>query len=135
MYNWLMEGYIGTYCQIWEQNLIVWTSVLFPLPPHPFPDCLCYTATQQRVSIHRNTDSIHKRSVMTLLGKYAPETIIELINSNYFLRILRVTSPKSFEIIIFCFAYLRSYITLTALFVCVLVGLGRGTRRCRSISC
>lgn len=72
---------------------------------------------------------------MTLLGKYAPETIIELINSNYFLRILRVTSPKSFEIIIFCFAYLRSYITLTALSVCVLVGLGRGTRRCRSISC
>lgn len=71
---------------------------------------------------------------MTLLGKYAPETIIELISSSHFLRIVCIASHKKLEILIFCFVNFWSCIMLTVLFVCVLVGLGRGTRRCRSIS-
>lgn len=55
---------------------------------------------------------------MTLLGKYAPETIIELISSSHFLRILCIASHKKLEILIFCFVNFWSCIMLTVLFVC-----------------
>lgn len=60
---------------------------------------------------------------MDPLGKDAPEIIIELINSNYFLRVLYMSSHKNLEILIFGFANFWSYIMLTVLSVCMLVGL------------
>lgn len=79
-----MEGHIGTCCQIWEQNLIVWTSSAVhkgpPLPPSKLP--LLYYNTAKRVYPQKCGDSVRRDSVMNPLGKYAPETIIELISSN-----------------------------------------------------
>lgn len=127
-----MEGHIGTYCQIWEQNLIVWTSSAVPPATPPLsrlPLFYCNTAKSEYPQKH----SVHGGSVMTLLGKYAPETIIKLISSNYFLRILRIVSHKNLEIVIFLLCEAQELHNAHST-VCVLVGLGRGTRRCRSIS-
>lgn len=78
-----MEGHVGASCQIWEQNLIVWTCSAVPSATPPLsrlPLLYCNAAKNGYPQKHRD-------SVMTLSGKYAPETIIEFISSNYFLRI------------------------------------------------
>lgn len=60
---------------------------------------------------------------MNPLGNDAPETIIELISSNYFLGVLCMSSHKNLETLIFGFANFWSYIMLIVLSVCMLVGL------------
>lgn len=118
-----MEGHIGTCCQIWEQNPIVWTSsAVHKGCPRPLPNCLCCSITQQKVHIRRNAETVSTETVQWIPWEnmHLKPSLNSLAAINFW-RVLRISSHKNLEILIFGFANFWSYIMLTVLSVCVLV--------------